>query len=389
ESEAGAQLDRGVEVLSRTLGVRPDPSTWLTGEALDGAAVQRLRQQRFDRLVIPESALEPADLPITLAQPFALEARGVRRPLVMAADEGLSADFAEGDDPVLAAHRLLADLAIVYFDRPGRARSVVASAPRSWRPTTAFLDVLLSGLSSSPILTPSTLDTAFGVPPATTPAGTPLVRRLAPLPPGTSTAPAAPTHAARRRLESFSSMLTADNPLDERLEELLLVSQGADLRPSRRSDYLRGLEARIDGQLDLIDVPRSRSITLTAREGEIPVTILTRTDYPVRLQVQVASDKLEFPAGAVRDLDLTRRNTTERFSVQARASGTFPLRVNLVSPDGTLVLGRSRLTVRSTAASGVGVVLSAGAGAFLLLWWGRHQVKGRRLRRRNRRLVPA
>jgi hypothetical protein len=33
----------------------------------------------------------------------------------------------------------------------------------------------------------------------------------------------------------------------------------------------------------------------------------------------------------------------------------------------------------------VGVVLSAGAGGFLLLWWARHLVRGRR----NRRLVPA
>ncbi|HSH61185.1 MAG TPA: DUF6049 family protein, partial [Acidimicrobiales bacterium] len=193
---------------------------------------------------------------------------------------------------------------------------------------------------------------------------------------------------ARRRLVSFSSMLAADNPLDERLEELLLVSQGADLRPRQRSSYLEGFERQIARELDQIAVPRSRSITLTARNGEVPVTILNKTDYPVRLQVQVVSDKLDFPGGAVRDLELARRNTTERFVVEARASGSFPLRVNLVSPDGSLVLGRSRLTVRSTAASGVGIFLSAGAGGFLLLWWARHQLRGRHSRR-NRRLVPA
>ncbi|MDP9072307.1 MAG: hypothetical protein M3N68_13695, partial [Actinomycetota bacterium] len=62
----------------------------------------------------------------------------------------------------------------------------------------------------------------------------------------------------------------------------------------------------------------------------------------------------------------------------------FPLRVRLLSPDGSLVVGRSQFTVRSTAASGVGVVLSAGAGAVLVVWWARH----RAMRRRNRRLVP-
>jgi len=388
DNEAVAQLDRGSEVVTRILGVNPDPGTWLTDGPLDAAAVQRLRQQRSERLVIPESSLEPAELPITLAQPFELEARAVRRPQVMAADGGLSADFEVSDDPVLAAHRLLADLAIVYFDRPGRSRAVVAAAPRTWRPSGAFLDALLGGLSTSPILTGSTLDNAFNTPTATGASGAPLVRRLAAPKPGPATAPAIPARDARRRLVSFSSMLAADNPLDERLEELLLVSEDADLRPRQRSDYLEGFDAQLTHQLDQIDVPRSRSITLTARNGEIPVTILNKTDYTVRLQVQIVSDKLEFPGGAVRDLELARRNTTERFVVQARGSGSFPLRVNLVSPDGALVLGRSRLTVRSTAASGVGVFLSAGAGGFLILWWGRHQLRGRRTRR-NRRLVPA
>jgi len=394
DNETVAQLDRGSEVINRTLGVLPDPGTWVTDGPLDAAAIQLLRQQRSDRLVVAESALEPADLPITLAQPFELDARAVRRPDVMAADGGLSADFEGSDDPVLAAHRLLADLAIVYFDRPGRFRSVVAAAPRTWRPTTAFLDALLGGLATSPILAGSTLDTAFATPPATTASGAPLVRRLATPKPGPATGPAtpatpgAPTRDARRRLVSFSSMLAADNPLDEKIEELLLVSQDADLRPRDRAGYLEGFETQVARELDQIDVPRSRSITLTARNGEIPVTILNKTDYPVRLQVQVVSDKLDFPGGAVRDVDLARRNTTERFLVEARASGTFSLRVNLVSPDGALVLGRSRLTVRSTAASGVGVFLSAGAGGFLLLWWARHQLRGRRSRR-NRRLVPA
>ncbi len=389
DNEAVAQLDRGSEVINRTLGVPPDPGTWVTDGPLDAAAVQRLRQQRSDRLVVAESALEPADLPITLAQPFDLDARAVRRPQAMAADGGLTAGFDGSDDPVLAAHRLLADLAIVYFDRPGRARSVVAAAPRTWRPTTAFLDALLGGLATSPILAGSTLDTAFSTTPAaTTASGAPLVRRLAPPTPAGATASPVPARDARRRLVSFSSMLGADNPLDERLEELLLVSQGADLRPRQRSSYLEGFETQITRELDQIAVPRSRSITLTARNGEVPVTILNKTDYSVRLQVQVVSDKLDFPGGAVRDLELARRNTTERFVVEARASGSFPLRVNLVSPDGSLVLGRSRLTVRSTAASGVGIFLSAGAGGFLLLWWARHQRRGRRTRR-NRRLVPA
>ena len=94
---------------------------------------------------------------------------------------------------------------------------------------------------------------------------------------------------------------------------------------------------------------------------------------------------MEFPGGGSRPLDLSRRNTTERFEVVARTSGAFPLRITLHSPDGNLLIGQARLTVRSTAASSVSVFVSVGAVFFLIVWWGRHVVRGRRAAR----LVPA
>ncbi len=56
----------------------------------------------------------------------------------------------------------------------------------------------------------------------------------------------------------------------------------------------------------------------------------------------------------------------------ARASGAFPLRITVTSPDGVLTVARARVTVRSTAVSGVGVVLSVGALLVLVVWWASH-----------------
>ena len=383
-TEFVTQLDRGSEVIEESLGRRPDARTWVAGEDVDERAANLLRQQQVDRLVVPEDRLEPVERTFTLAQPFEIDARAVRRPLALAADPGLLAHFDATSDPVLAAHRFLADLAVVYQDQPSRPRALVVVPPRSWRPQRAFLDSVLSGLSTATVLKGATLDDAFAtVSPATTPTGAPLVRRLNPAP-DPAQLPVADIVAARRRLVSFASMLTPENALDDRMEQLLLLAEGEGLRAARRRQFLDGLDARVRSQTDAVLVPGHRSITLTARDGEIPVTVLSKTGYPMRVQIRVASDKLDFPKGAVRDVDLTRRSTTERFSVRARTSGSFPLRVTLVSPDGELELGASRFTVRSTAASGVGIVLSIGAGTFLMLWWGRHLVRGRR----NRRLVP-
>jgi hypothetical protein len=384
-AEAAIQLDRGSQVIERTLGRRPDPRTWVAQDGLDERAVLRLRQQQVDRFVLPEPRLVPVELPITLAQPFELGLRAVRRPAALAGDAGLAAHFEPSDDPVLSAHHLLADLAVVYQDRPSRARAVVVLPPRSWRPNRAFLDSLLGGLASSTVAVGATLDEVFAdVPPATGSSGGALVRQLAAPAAGATLRPVE-VQEARSRLVSFASMLNSDNTVDDRIEEQLLVAAGAGLRTAQRQAYLEGFQARIDRQTAGVQVPNNRSITLTARTGEIPVTVRNNAGYPVRVQLRVESDKLDFPKGAVRSLDLSRRSTTERFSVRARTSGSFPLRISLLSPDGGLVIGNSRFTVRSTAASGVGLVLSAGAIVFLLLWWGRHLARGRR----NRRLVPA
>jgi len=96
--------------------------------------------------------------------------------------------------------------------------------------------------------------------------------------------------------------------------------------------------------------------------------------------VKIESDKLDFPGGSEVDLELTRLNTTQRFPVVARASGAFPVRITLVSPDGHLEVGRARITVRSTAASGASLVVAMGAATFLAVWWGRNAMKGRRAR---------
>lgn len=385
--EGAAQVARGKQVVDDTLARETSPAVAVLDEALSPAVLQRVRGRGVERVVVPERLLAPVDLPVTLTQPFQLDTGDVRRLEAVAADAGLAAHFDSGPDPVLAAHHLLADLAVVAFDRPGRARGVVAMPSRSWRPSAAFLTTLLGGLADAPVVAPATLDTLFAdVPPATTARNAVLVRRASPdVADRPAPLPVERIQAERRRLRSFSGMLDPANPLDDRLEEQLLVAQSSELRGRRRTTYLDGLARRVDRELGKVRVPESRTITLTARRGEIPVTVLSETGYPVRLEVRVTSDRLAFPDGGSRRIDLARRNTTERFSVEARGSGAFPLRVRLFSPDGALRVGETRFTVRSTAFSGVGLVLSVGALGVLFAWWGRHATRTRR----NRRLVPS
>jgi hypothetical protein len=67
--------------------------------------------------------------------------------------------------------------------------------------------------------------------------------------------------------------------------------------------------------------------------------------------------------------------------VQTRASGLFKVDITLSSPAGGLTLSSGQVSVRSTATSVVGVILSLGAVAVLVVWWLRTSRK-RRARRR-------
>ncbi|MDQ3642116.1 MAG: DUF6049 family protein, partial [Actinomycetota bacterium] len=186
---------------------------------------------------------------------------------------------------------------------------------------------------------------------------------------------------ARRNLDSLGSVLGSGSDTSAVIEEHLLVAESSDLRTRRqRESYVASADRQVQAQLDAIEMPEGRSFTLTARTGEIPVTFKNNTGKPVRVVVRIDSDQLEFPGGEVQELELTRLNTTQRFPVVARASGAFPIRITLESPDGHLVVGRARITVRSTAASGASLIVAMGAATFLAVWWGRNAMKGRRAR---------
>jgi hypothetical protein len=59
--------------------------------------------------------------------------------------------------------------------------------------------------------------------------------------------------------------------------------------------------------------------------------------------------------------------------------------VELYTPDGSLLLASDRDTVRSTAVSGVAIILAILAALSLAVWWGRDLRRGRR----RRGLVPS
>jgi hypothetical protein len=122
----------------------------------------------------------------------------------------------------------------------------------------------------------------------------------------------------------------------------------------------------------------------------VSLTLRNTTGYPVKIGLRLQGEKLEFPGHEDGNLEVTLTEETTRIplNVHVRASGDSPLDVTVAAPDGHLQVGRARITVRSTAFSGVGIILSVGSGLFLAVWWLRSAISTRRERRRRRGSVP-
>lgn len=378
-------LSRGNAALAASLDVTPAVDTWVADTPLSSVAAEELHALGARRFVVPEKRLSELRVRTTLAAPFELDLGSDEAPVAFAIDEGISAHFdAADDEPVLAAHQLLADIAMVAGESSGVVRGIVVAPDAPWAADPAFVEAVLTGIdAATAMFRPVRIDTLFDeVDPLRARRAT-VQRRL--LEPDTAMSiDATAVRDTRNRIAAFANLIGPDNLLPAELEAAALtsVALGNTVRVHRA--YLAGVNDRIRGQLALIQAPERRSITLTARRGEIPITLRNGAPYPVRVRVRLQSETLDLPEGEVREVELAPGAHTERFTVEARSSGAFRLRVLIESPEGALQVASTQFTVRVTATSGVGLALSIGAGGFLLVWWASH-LRGRR----SRRLVPA
>lgn len=156
------------------------------------------------------------------------------------------------------------------------------------------------------------------------------------------------------------------------LEQLVLVSGARSLDARGRQDYLDATVAQVDAAAASLTLPPQPRITVTEETVELTLIIDNAAEYPLQAELTLTSDKLDFPDGATQVVTLQPGSNRIPVDVSSRSSGAFPITVTLEAPDGSIAIASTRFTVRSTAVSGIGLVLSIGAGVFLLLWWVRH-----------------
>lgn len=396
--EADRQLAAGTAALRSVYRVGPSDGTWVVNGPLDIATLGFLQAHHATTLIVPNGDLTAYNSPFTFASATWLQF-GATRLKVIAADPQLTSDFTSADPPVLAANHLLAELAMIQTEQPSNNRGVVAMPPPGWSGSPEFIATVLAGLNGNPLVKAVTASQLFDALP--NPEVTRYLADPVPAPGRSATAlfnAADRILAARNDLGAVAAMLP-DNTALTGLSQQLLIAEAERLDPATRSTILDAITAERNRVVGEVDLPGSTSITLTATKGQLPITILTSPNVHPRVELRLRSQKLIFrpasppdgtcsvptPTSETCTLSLSGQNTTLKVPVETRTSGVFQLEVELWTPDGTLQLAADHDSVRSTAVSGVGVVIIVVALLSLAIWWARDLRHGRR----PRRLAPA
>jgi hypothetical protein len=378
-AEVARHLDEGrAGVAAVTDAAVPVDVLWpLAG--LDAATHAAVREEGVDTVVLGEDALGIGDSGDFTPPPVRRLRGTAAGQTVLVPDPWLEVVLGRrgGDDPVVTAQQIVAEVASTYFEFPGTGRRGILVAPPPGTPIGGPVLAALAGtLADAPFLRTMPVPR---LPARVDDAGRTAVlaydarERRAELP----STYAAMLTGSRRALGSLAGVLEQGAALPSRFDRLLLQSasvhyRGEELATGR--ELLRtvsGTVQEIYAGVDVLDAP---PVTLTAVEGELPVTIRSTADLPLRVRLALQTARFEVEGGPVRELVL-EPGTAQVLTFRVRSltpGGTSPIQVVVSDVDGDLVLGSGTVVVRSTAFSRVALGVTVGAGTILVLWllWG-------------------
>jgi hypothetical protein len=379
-ARAANAVGRGRDLLTQGLGTPPDPGlAWPVDGAVDGALLQTLEQTGSDVVVLDPRHL-PAP-PSAVTQNATVDLGGGPEPQrALVGDAVLSGALTDpraATAPAEWAQRVLAETAVTWLERPNSSdpRGILLAPPQDWRPTRPFFRSLVRGLGRAPWLRLEPATTLA----AEVPQGPAEGKRLLATVTSADVAAGLPkaylklVEDTRSDLDSFLRAVGSDfTPASGSFQRDLLVAESRDWRPddvrARGRGYIRAVISGIRGVYRRVHVGTT-PVTLTARRGTIPITVANDSNERVTVVLRLTSPKVDLPRASDRFVLEPRRRTTQLLPVGTRATGTFPIRVDVRTPDDRELIAGGEVRLISTAFNRVALALTGGAVGVLLLWW--------------------
>ena len=158
----------------------------------------------------------------------------------------------------------------------------------------------------------------------------------------------------------------------DQVSDELLLSLSSAVSELEQRDLWKSIVDLVRLQTSLVDIPPDESIQLTSQKALVPFSFQNRASVPLRVELRIISERLtveDFDDGESTTIVLDPGVTTHRFRLRALGSGSFPISIELHSPNGGLMVGKAQAALRATTPTGVGLGLTVGAAVFLAGWW--------------------
>ena len=379
--EATTLFERGREAVEAGLGVAPSET------------VYRPRSSRLDRVAAPalsslgvttvlvDAGFIPTETGLMFSPPPVVEltADGTVLDAVLPDTGVMTLAGAFPGDPRLAAQAALGELAAIWLEFPGvPARGAAVLFPEASDLDPAFLRIFSSLVRQSPWLGPVQAGRLPSIAP-------PTERRPVPARDGPSFSPAylEEVRRARASVAQFATTVPEAGELLERLGDAVVLglSGQALAEPQRGMSFLEEIGRTIRATYAGVRIDRSL-VTLASRTGFIPVTVTNGSGEPLRVRIRLVADRrVSFTQGSSQVVTLPPDTQTFTFPVRAETTGRFPIKVQVrtsAHEASAETIAETQLVVRSTAYNTVALGVTVGAGVFLLGWWVRRFIPGRR-----------
>ena len=362
--EVSLLLDMGSEQLAR-FGTLAPPTFWVGHGRADEAQLDVRWDRGIREVVVKAVSLSPIPEKSPRGPVELLTSSSTLRGLVI---DDLAPEQPH-DTPSSAAHRALSHLAAIALTDQSNPLLTISLGSSERGPE--FADLFLAGIENlewlDPLSASATINTSLLVE-----GGQPqqfrIRTRLS-----SSTRNFADYREAVRHLEALRSMVRDEDATTyDQLSDKLLLSLSSDVSELEQRELWGSTVDLVRLETSLVDIPPDESIQLTSQKASVPFSFQNRAGIPLRVELKIISERLtveDFDDGESTTLVLDPGVTTHRFRLRALGSGSFPISIELHSPNGGLMIGKAQAALRATTPTGVGLGLTIGAAVFLAFWW--------------------
>ena len=369
-----AQYALGNDTIEAIVGVSPTGVVRLDPDAVE-ATLGLLRTVGASAVIVSDEQLAASTRSRIGSSPFQLVDDNEVAITAMRIDGNLH-DTLDNPDSELGGYRALAELAIAAMAAPNDIATLLDVDAID--PVT--LDVLLEGIATRPELRTSDVEEILQLDLARTQTATLVRGRLVATEPPDVAALAAELRTAAKSIDALAAMVAPELGPITPLRTQLLAAVSADLTIDEARRYPEAVFDAVLAGTTGIEIAPSDRITLTDRRTDLPLTIVNNLPLPINVELLLSAEKLRFPEGDRLTLTLRPGERNLTIPVETLASGDARVTATLVSPGGFFELGSGTVDIRSTAISGLGLLISVVALVVLGAWWIRTILRVRRNR---------